>query len=208
MNQKLIIEQTVKTATVNDAGQETNVVTVGTGRATATADAKIEMTPAVAAGVDGAISAAGVDGMPTDHGIEAADLIGVSWGTSCRYNLTVDVANANDIQFDETPAGGGDALPAEDTAVVVAKEVDVTLTLDGDNVAGILLLADQNCHARFEEDDGTVIMELDLVADEPYSWLYGGAVTNPLTGDPWAKIVAINKSTTAATLKVFVVYDV
>ena len=206
MDQKVIIETTVKTAETED-GSDSNTATVSTGKDNRTAEAIIKLSPALDAGEAGDVADDGVDGLATDHGIEGTDIIGVSWGTSCRYGITVDTASANAITFDATPTPGGDAMPAEGTAVVVSVENDIIIGGDGDNVQALAIKCDYAAHVRFEESDGTVIHAVDITAGDVYTWLADSNVANPLTGNPWTKIVAINKAVTAASLEITILYD-
>ena len=165
----------------------------------------------VPAGIAGAISAAGVDGLADNHGIEQGDLVDVHWtdpadGThKCRRGITVDVAAANAIEFDNDPAAEGDALPAEDTAVVVSQRVTINASFDGDDMVILGLKADQ----RLMVDFRTAAESLDarkLIANEGYSWATGLA-DNPLTGEAVATIVASNGSTVATVLYLGLLYD-
>lgn len=176
------------------------------------AEGNISHVVALPAGLAGAISATGVDGLATGHGLQAADVIDVHWtdpsdGThKCRRGITIDTANANDIAFDETPAGAGDTLPAEDTAVVVSKQVTVTTAFDGDNAEIVAAKATQRGSVDFRSASAS-LAAVKLTAGEAWSWVSGQSAANPLTGDPVASIQASNGSTTAAMLYVGVLYQ-
>ena len=207
MTQKLIIQTTVNTAEETAAGATTNSTQFIAGTDSRTADSMFRVTPTLAAGIAGAISATGVDGLETGHGIEAADLVGVSWLAATRYHITVDTATANAIVFDDTPTAGGDALPAEETAVIVSVETSLDIAGDGDQVQAFAVSCDQAANVRWLESDGTVIWEIELTAGVPYAWVESGPVANPLTGNPWSEIVAVNRTTTAANLELSILYD-
>jgi len=182
-----------------------------TSQASRSAAGQIGHNITLPAGVAGAISAAGVDGLATGHGIAGSDVVDVHWtdpadGThKCRRGLTVDTANANDIEFDETPTGEGDALPAEDTAVIVGLQVEVNTDFDGDDMEIVAVRSSQRAVIDFR-DAAASLSAVKLPAAEAWSWVSGQGVANPLTGDPVDKAVASNGSTTAATLNLGILY--
>lgn len=164
------------------------------------------------AGVAGAISAAGVDGLADGHGFEALDVVDVHWtdpadgSHKCRRGVTIDTANANDIEFDNDPAAEGDALPAEDTAVVVAQRAEINTDFDGDDAKVVAARCGQRAVVDFRSAAAS-LSAVKLPAAEAWSWMSDQGVANPLTGDPVDKAVASNGSTTAAALNLGILYD-
>lgn len=166
----------------------------------------------LAAGKAGAISASGVDGLPTGHGFVQNDIIDVHWVDAdgvpkCRYGITVDSAATNAITFDDTPNAAGDALPAEDWAVVVSLQTLIDTDFDGDNVALIAAMSSKQARICFEKEAGTVIKSVNVPANEAWMWASNQGVANPLTGDPVGKIIVSNGSASAATVVVGLVYS-
>ncbi len=163
------------------------------------------------AGQTGDISAAGVDGLDTGHGIEAADVVDVHWVAAgvqkCRRGLLVDVANANDIEFDEVPAGEGDALPAVDTEVVVGVQVEINTDFDGDDVELIAVMMTKMGMADFRDVGPVSLAAVKLVGNEAWSWASDQNIANPLTGNPVDMIVVSNGIAATARIYVGVLYQ-
>lgn len=177
------------------------------------AEGQISHVVVLAAGKAGAISATGVDGLTTGHGIVGTNVVDVHWthpadGVThkCRRGLLVDSASANAIVFDETPAGDGDALPAEDTAVIVSVQVVIDTTWDGDLVELVAAKNTVRAVADFRSAAAS-LMALKQVAGEAWSWASGQGGANPLTGDPTTKIVLSNGAVTAGTFYCGVLYQ-
>lgn len=166
----------------------------------------------LAAGVAGAISAAGVDGLATGHGIQVSDVIDVHWtdpadgSHQCRRGLVVDVANANDIEFDETPAGEGDTLPAVETPVVVGIQTVIDTDWDGDLVELIACKSTQRANVDFREAAASQHSQ-KLPTNEAWSWVSGQGVENPSAGNPVTEIRVSNGSASAATFYCGLLYQ-
>lgn len=157
------------------------------------------------AGSAGAISASGVDGLVTGHGIAGSSVIDVHWSDpsdgshKCRRGITVDGTATNAITFDETPEGEGDALPSEDTAVVVSVQVPIVSAFDGDQLMIIAAKSGTRSIVDFRTSSASALAQ-KLVAGETFSWATDQGVTNPMAGDDIASMVATNGETTATTL--------
>ncbi len=157
------------------------------------------------AGIAGAISAAGVDGLVTGHGIAQSDVIDVHWSDptdgshKCRRGITVDGTATNAITFDETPAGEGDELPAEDTEVVVSVQVPIVSAFDGDQLMIVAAKSGTRSIVDFRTSAASSLAQ-KLVAGEPFTWATDQGVTNPMAGDDIASMVASNGAVTATTL--------
>jgi hypothetical protein len=165
------------------------------------------------AGKAGAISATGVDGLATGHGIVQTDVIDVHWSDpadstyKCRRGLTVDTASANAVTFNETPAGTGDALPAEHTAVVIAKQVEIAdIGFDGDNLVMLAMAADQRAAVDLH-DAGGIELAVTMETSEGYSWADNLGTASPVAGDDIVSAVASNGTTTATVLYLAALLD-
>jgi hypothetical protein len=157
--------------------------------------------------VRGGYGAGTINTLPTGHGLIATDIVDIHWTGGCRYGVTVDTANANDIIFDDTPAAGGDVLPAQATAVVVTNTVWVDCIFNGDNVSLIAFMADRAVNVRFDTGSA-VTLGVRRAAGEPWSWASGQGTANPLTGDAIVYLKATNGASDAATtLKLGVALD-
>ena len=164
------------------------------------------------AGVAGKISASGVDNLATGHGIQAADVIDVHWtdptdgSHKCRRGLTVDAANANDIEFDETPAGEGDALPAVGTDVFVSVQTVISTDWDGDDAEMVACKSTVRAMADFREAAASQ-EAVKLVAGEAWSWVSGQGVANPFAGNPVVSIKLSNGGATAGKFYLGLLYQ-
>ena len=93
--------------------------------------------------------------------------------------------------------------------MVVTIQVDVNSDFDGDDVQMIVAVADQRASVDFQAAADASLQHVELeTADEQWSWVADQGVTNPLTGNAVESLKASNgSSTTAATLKVGVLFD-
>lgn len=196
-------------------GQITSNILIGgigfTSAVTRTAEGQISHVVALPPGLAGAISADGVDGLATGHGLQAADVIDLHWTASgeqkCRRGIRVDTAGANAVTFDDDPAAEGDALPAVDTAVVVGKQVSIDTLWDGDEVEMIAARAASGGVIDFRKDDGSSALAVKMVGSEAWSWVSGQSVNNPFAGLSLASIRASNSGTASSTLHIGVLYQ-
>lgn len=168
------------------------------------------------AGFAGAVTAAGagVDGLAGGHGIQVSDIIDMHWTASglhkVRYGITVDVSNANDIEFDDSPAAEGDAVPAEDTEVVVAVQQVIDTDVDMNNAKLVSIHCGQQAHCAFTNDDPATMKGLKIASNATWIWNEGEGIDNPFlaeTDDVLDEINATNGSVTEATLKIGILYD-
>lgn len=124
----------------------------------------------------------------------------------CRYGVPVTI-NTNAVTT--TNGGAGDAFPATGGAasVVICKQKEVAAAIDGDAVSlfwvGLIfgnVSATGRGHVDFQESDGTQVGVVSIAgilqgtAIVDYD-ITGGA-TNPLTGDPIAKVLLSHNDTT------------
>lgn len=194
-------------------GTLTGTVTIGgqsfSFRIARTAEGGFPQEVPIAAGVAGAISAAGVDGLAAGHGIAQGDIVDLHWTAvgvrKCRRGLTVDTTAAAAITFDNNPAAEGDALPAEDTAVVVSVQTPVTVEFDGDDVEMIALRMDRDGMADFRE--AAASQEAVMVTKgELWAWTKDTGVANPLAGNAVTHINVSNADVLAGAFKLAGLY--
>ena len=197
----------------------TRTITVGgvtlTGSSSRTKEGLIQNQVTLPAGKAGAISATGIDGLTTGHGITDSDTVDVHWTDAdgihrCRYGVAVDTAATNAITFDDDPAAAGDTLPDEDYAVVVAPRVEIDVDVNAANVKALVVLSDQDAHLDLTNDDPASMYGLIVNRNTPWIWNEGEGIDNPFlaeTDDVLDTIQATNGSTSAATLKFAILYD-
>lgn len=196
---------------MSQTGTVTTVYSIGgisfSCKATRTGEMNVGQNVVIPAGKAGAISASGVDGLVTGHGIVGSDLIDIHWsdpsdGThKCRRGVTVDSAAANAITFDDSPAAEGDALPAEDTQVVVSVQVPIVMAFDGDLLLIIGAKTSQRAMVDFRDSEGSELA-VKLTANEGWGWTVDQGVTNPMAADDIVLLNASNGSTTETTLQI------
>ena len=146
----------------------------------------------------------GVATLGAGHGMTDSDYVDVFWTGGCRYGMDVTSVDGNDVSIN---LGAGDVLPAQSTALIVTKQVTIDIDFDGDNVEMIAISNSKRIHLDFQENGGTSIKALDIPANEGWYWAADQGVSNPLTGNPVGQIKATSGETSAATLKIGVLYN-
>jgi hypothetical protein len=152
----------------------------------------------------------GVVTLPAGHSL-GNGVYDVYWSGGMRYGMTGTISG-NELTLD---GGDGDALPAEDSAVVVTEQVPINTNIDGDNIQiiGISLeFPDQASadvgHVDMQDAGATTIEEIDLKANQPVVYDIAGGAANVFTGNPITATKASNGSTTSeATLKIVSLED-
>jgi len=146
----------------------------------------------------------GVVTLSAGHGVQTGNKVDVYWDGGMRYGMTATVSG-NDVTID---AGGGDDLPDESEAVVLTKQVTISLEFNSNNLVVIAAVADQRTHLEFHDGATTSILGKELTADEAWSHIAGMGYANPFGSQVVEEIRASNGSATAvATLKIGGLYD-
>jgi len=147
----------------------------------------------------------GILTVESGHGITDTDTVDVFWSGGVRYGVDVTATTATTIEID---AGSGDNLPTVDSAITVAKLVEIDIDFDGDNLELIVALSNLRAHLDFQDSTPTSLEVVELTANEPWIWAADTSITNPLTGNPVDTIQAANgDSSAAATLKLGGIYN-
>lgn len=163
----------------------------------------------IAAGLAGTLSTrtsdvAGVLTVASDHGIEAADVIGIASEGAFAYDATVDSITATTITFS---AASGDVLPIATTAIIVSKVVEVDIAFSGDALVAMAMESTQRTLATLESS-GSIDLAKELEANGlPYHWNSENGYTNPIAGDDIIKSNVYNGSISAATYNLVVAYN-
>lgn len=170
----------------------------------------------LAAGKAGEVTAdgAGVDGLDTGHGLSVSDVVDLHWTADgdhkVRYGIVIDASNANDVEFDNVPAAEGDAVPAENTEVVICVQQVIDTDVDFNDAKLVSVHCTQRGHCAFTNDDPVTQLGLKVAADTTWIWNEGEGITNPFIGetdDVMDEINVSNGTVTAATLKIGILYD-
>lgn len=183
---------------------------------TRTGDGGIPYDVSLAPGKAGTLSTrtdddTGVVTLSGGHGIATSDVVDVFWSGGRRYGMTATVAT-NDVTVD---GGAGDAFPVEDTAVVLCKQTQINLTIDGDNCEFLVVEASATDSASpakasvdFQDASSASIEALHLTANVPRIWDLDAGDTNAFTGNIITKALASNGSSSETlTLKICGVQD-
>ena len=125
--------------------------------------------------------------------------------------MTVSAVAGNDVTVGTLggEVGSGDVFPAQSTAVVITKQVQINSQIDGDaiQIIGVMLECPLDTaavgHISFFDSGPAEIHHLDLAHNDPTVIDVAGGATNPFTGNPIVSAGASNGSSTqSATLKI------
>lgn len=130
---------------------------------------------------------AGVDAYITTtetHDIEVGDKITIYWSGGIGYYGDVTAVTGDTIVFNETTILG-DAMPSAATAVIAAKEEEVIMGFDGDDVSMIAtsVAGGARAHWQFLDVGDAVVHAQEVVADQPWFWADGMGWGTPITGN-------------------------
>lgn len=150
--------------------------------------------------------------LPSGHGYSNGNF-DVYWSGGLRYGVPGTIST-NTLTLD---GGSGTDFPTTSTTgVVVCRQVQVNVAIDGDAL-GLLAAkleitsdsaATSDGHATFEDSAGDDIANVTLNANEVQVWDIEGGASNPFTGDPITVAYCSNgNSSYAATLKIVGVVD-
>lgn len=150
--------------------------------------------------------------LPGGHGYSNGTF-DVFWSGGRRYGVPGTIST-NTLSLD---GGAGTDFPATSTTgVVVCRQVQVNVSIDGDAL-GLLAMkleipsdsaATSDGHLTLDDAAGDDIANIDLNANEVQVWDIEGGASNPFTGDPITVGYASNGNASyAATLKIAGVVD-
>ncbi len=180
-----------------------------TAKVTRDEDGGGQWQPSVAAGKAGSLTTrtdndTGVATLGAGHGLLTADKVDVFWTGGRRYNMSATVAG-NEVTVD---GGAGDNLPAEDTAVVLCKQVVVNAAFDPDDTVALLITATRRTSIVLVDAADAALLALDLAAGECCLWWEGSGLTCPIAGNPVAALWCGNgDSVNESAVNVSVIYD-
>jgi len=108
----------------------------------------------------------------------------------------------------EPTGGAGDPLPEQDDPLSAGKQVPVDTNFDGDKLDMILLVSSKRSHFDFQDTLGANLEVGELTANEPWQWISGVGVANPLAGSPVDQLRLSNgDSSGQATVKLALIYN-
>jgi len=132
----------------------------------------------------------GVATLASGHGLLTGDIVDVYWEFGCRYGMDATV-NGDAVTID---GGDGDSLPGQSTTVALCKRTVLAVPVTGDDLVQVALLCDQRCQVVFRDSEQSVLWDITLVADAPWTWIDGLYVDNPMSSYDVADICISNGS--------------
>lgn len=187
------------------------------GGATRSADGGGSAEPALPVGLAGTLTTRtdeneGVITMASvSHGLTQGDVVDLYWGDGSlrpRLSAVVGTVTGASVAIDATGTAGPD-LPAQDTALVVAPQLEFAAAIDGDALA---ILGAQMSYAAAGEGAASLVRLVDagdaaiatlaFTGATPQIFDIAGGAANLFTGNPIVKGIASQGSATqGATLK-------
>jgi hypothetical protein len=180
---------------------------------TVTASGVISFEETLPAGKSGTLSTrtdndTGVVTVSAGHSVTTSDIVDVYWSTypdTMRYGMSVTETADTSISIN---AGSGANLPASATSVIVTPRVNCAIGVDGDDVDLALFHCDQRASIDMTDSGGTSIAQVELTGNRHWAWAEGD-YTNPLSSTSDIAFASCsNGSTTSATIKGVLLYDV
>lgn len=125
--------------------------------------------------------------MSGGHGITDADVLDLYWSGGRRYNVVVGTVATNSVPIS---GGSGDNLPTNLTNITAQVQNVLNVDFPGDDIVQLALRCDERGRLQFY-DDTTLVLGLDLVADQPFIW-DPRWFTNPLASHDITHITVTN----------------
>lgn len=154
----------------------------------------------------------GIATVGSGHGITTSHTVDVFWSGGRRYGMTVTGTTSTTISVD---GGSGDNLPAQDTVIVVAQQIQVVTAELGDNLSVLAIeqvhadpTVTAQSHVAFYDAGDTEIYEYDLQPNTPIVHDVAGGAVNPFEGEAVTYAMVSNgDSSGAATFKFLALHD-
>lgn len=148
--------------------------------------------------------------MESGHGITTGQIIDLYWADGIRRAVTVGTVSGDSVPIGGVGDGKGEDLPLVNTAVIACVRRIVDLDVAGDTVAmaGADVSAGRRCSIEFEQNDGTEILPIEIVASatEKGVWIMGA--TNDFAGESIGRVAISNGSSEgSATVQFGLVRD-
>lgn len=138
------------------------------------------------------------------HAFVVDDKADIYWSGGCRRFMDVTAVSGAAVTID---GGSGDNLPVVDTEVTLVEPTTFEVYCDGDYVQAIFLSAAKQGQFTFATGVPAEVWSRELGEGKAYLWETGDGVDNPLTGQFISYVFISHSDTTAATMKVGVVYN-
>jgi hypothetical protein len=136
------------------------------------------------------------------------DVLSVCWAGGSRIKATVTAHDATTITIG---SGTGDNLPVATTPVVVAKVLNIDSDFAGDKIEMIAAVCGNDAAVGFYSSADALLLQLKLSGGdpqgEPWWWVKGAGVANPLAGVTVGYILVGNGEAVPATFNLAALYD-
>lgn len=175
-----------------------------------TVNESIGSQPSLPAGTAGTLSTrtSGTAGVVTvaSHTLADNDKVDIFWSGGQCYGANVDSHTSTTITFS---GAAGTALPIATTAVVITKQVAITLALAYavlQYLAVMFGFTSQSITSKgqitFKDSGGSVLLNIALTPGQPVDYDIAGGVTNPFSANVASAVASNGDSTSAATLNI------
>jgi len=139
------------------------------------------------------------------HGITDGDQIDIFHDGGVSRGATVGVVSGTSVPF--TGATGA-VLPTQDDPITADVQVEVDVDFDGDKAEMVVVMSTVRGHVTWIDTGAATLDASELTATEPWQWIAGQGISNPLSGNPVDKVLLSNgDSANAATVKIAVLYN-
>jgi hypothetical protein len=150
----------------------------------------------------------GVVTLGAGHGIQQNDKVSVSWDGGSRISMSVTNVAGNLVTVD---LGSGDNLPAQASAVVVAKVIRINCSFAGNDLEMVAAVCGVDLAVGFYNAADALLLQLKLkggnAQGEPWFWVKNAGIANPLAGAAVAYILVGNGEAEASTFSLSALRD-
>lgn len=142
-----------------------------------------------------------ITGDDSTTAIVTGNIIDIYWATGSRHNVDTVVSGG----LITISGGAGDNLPSQSTDLTFCKVEVFDVQVDGDNINALFLYAGAKGQFTFMDTSNIVANQI-VGALGVWDWNENSGVTNPLAGDSVTTVQVSHNSTTAATMRLGLVY--
>jgi hypothetical protein len=166
--------------------------------------------PSLPAGTAGTLSTRTSDtaGVVTvaSHALNNGDKVDIFWSGGQCYGANVDSNTATTLTFS---GAAGTVLPIATTAVVITKQVAVTMDITYALLQFLAVMASfvtasitSKCQVTFKDSGGSVVLNLVLTPNQPAVYDIVAGTANPFSANIESAVASCGSSAEAATLSV------
>jgi len=109
-----------------------------------------------------------------------------------RTNMTVTDVTGDAVTID---LGDGDDLPAQDSAIDLAVQIDMAAAFDGDDLVAIAATSTRDAAIAFYDSGDVLLLKCELYAGSAWFWQADSSTAVPITGNAVARMCIGNRDT-------------